>query len=201
MSQGNHFIGISTFLSCQQTSPSSNMPPRLSMPSFLSTLSPQTPDSPISTSEKGLSRPNPSRALSAGLPLPITTNTNHNRNLQPPITAPPLSSGPLNNPVRGRAHTISVSLRGARSPSVAKSPSINSADRGSPVVEQREKQGASGDSRRLSISGMQRLRGGTPVSVDIPSENRELHDEAVGVLDVIDDHVSTGKQVYCRYLR
>ena len=38
-----------------------------------------------------------------------------------------------------------------------------------------------------------RMSAGTPVSVELEGEHHDLHDEVVGVLDVIDPHVSTGE--------
>lgn len=80
-----------------------------------------------------------------------------------------------------------------RAPSDARRMSITSADQDAAERGQREKTGSRSERRRLSIQAMRDESAGMSVGFDSPDHGGELHDEVVGMLDVIDDHVSTGE--------
>lgn len=161
------------------------MPARLSIPTFLNRGESSLSILPITAPlPEEATRNSSNRTQSAGLPPPLI---HHGRSNPQPVTAPAgptaLSTG------RARAHTVSVSMRSARDP---RRQSVSSADQDSAERGQREKTGSRSERRRISIDRMQDEGAGTSVSYDMPAEG-ELHDEVVGMLDVIDDHVSTGR--------
>lgn len=162
------------------------MPPRLSIPTYPRQES-SSPILPTTAPNAGPSQPARHRAWSVAVPDPAT-NQDRTANPALPITTP---ASPTNaQPRRSRAHTVSVSMRSARrSPTDPRRPSfladLESGRAGRPrsPVDRRR------DSIEQQMTGDNEI---TPVSFDLPDEGGQLHDEAVGLLDVIDDHVSTG---------
>ncbi|CAD6568158.1 MAG: hypothetical protein TREMPRED_004307 [Tremellales sp. Tagirdzhanova-0007] len=147
------------------------MAPRLTIPSFFSRVESASPilptTAPINPADS--SRPEPIRTRSANSP---SASINNDQNTAAPLTAPSSTVAEIQK--RSRANTVSVSMRSARrSPSSYRQGSVSSANRDAVRNGEREDSAAG------------------PVSFDLPEEGSELHDEVVGMLDVIDDHVST----------
>jgi hypothetical protein len=143
------------------------------------------------------SRPEAKRSYT--IHTPSFLRTNNTSSTQPPLL--PVSERPNDVPTptgtvgRNRAHTVSVSMRPRN-----RAGSINNTNRNrSGTVNNRYRSGStasngrrSGDTRR---SGEE--RSGSPVTYEIAGngedEPRELHDEVVGMLDVIDPQVATSE--------
>ena len=165
------------------------MAPRLTIPSFFSRVESASPilptTAPINPADS--SRPEPIRTRSANSP---SASINNDQNTAAPLTAPSSTVAEIQK--RSRANTVSVSMRSARrSPSSYRQGSVSSANRD--AVRNGEREGSSTSPRLIAASRLRADSAAGPVSFDLPEEGSELHDEVVGMLDVIDDHVSTGE--------
>ena len=169
------------------------------MPSLLGSKELAPPVLPTIHPEAGPSQPTRSRAWSIGVTSPAAERM---ASLQP-VTAPAESRVNENTTQRSRAHTVSISMRpnnrrtlsDTRRGSTSLSPE-DAAERGQRGRARSGTGTSTAEQRRESVQ--QEMRegddDGTPVSFDLPEEHEELHDEVVGMLDVIDDHVSTGEE-------
>ena len=163
------------------------MPPRLSIPSALTLGKPL----PSTSLHQDVDHPEPPQTLSVP-PRSLRSRsadiipggTQRQTARLPPMTAPPAA---LSSPTRARAHTVSVSMRSARKP-------LPSGTRRSPTLlgDSDDVQAGAGRAGRGSSSSRSE-RNRSPVSFEMSEQGGELDDHVVGMLDVIDDRVSTGK--------
>lgn len=115
-------------------------------------------------------RPSADRSQSALLPLQtIITESGENDDEEPSAQSPSVSS-PTNR--RNRAHTVAVALGPPRKQSLRR---------------------GSASSNPRSLEEGRGEREGSPVHFELGNDHEDLNDEVVGMLDVVDPEVSTGK--------